>query len=732
MTKWWQYMSTRHPWRVLGVSLLIVLGLAWYATGLFGNLSEEEMDVAADTPSVVAKRKLEDKFGSSPASQLILFERKDAGLGEAGSALYQAEVAKILQPLRAKMQTVQTFADQPSAAFISKDKTATYAIIATDKPIEETYRLLTEFARDADQSKLRVSVGGEAASIKQTTEAANEFLLHAEMISIPILLVLLFVFFRSGVAALLPLVMSAVTIVGAFAIARFITNFFSIDTYAVNVITILGLGLSIDYALLSVNRFREELHGRTVQHAVRTIVATTGRTIFFSGITVIACLLSLMVFPVEMLRSIAVGGASAVAVAVAFTVLVLPAMLMVIGKRIDMFHLPMKRHTGESAFWKRVASLTTTHPVVALGIGLVIVAGATLSLGKFHVGQMDAVWLARGSSAQHVAQVMQHDFAAHAPSITALVVLPDGMSDDARRAVSCDMTQKLQKISGVSMVVSATPLSQQVTCDSLRMMAITGRESPQLATLTSNYMRATALRFDVSLQDKVGSKQAEEALQAIRALVPSRGDYYVGGSQAVFIDTNQLYYSAIPWAVAIIVASMMVLLAVSLRSLVLPLQAMVINSIALAISLAVIVGVFQLGWLRESTGWLQTEGMILTAPILVVAIAFGLAMDYSVFLYSRMREEYDASGDPQKAIVEGVVKTGPIITAAALALFVVVVAFALSSVMFMQIIGVGLSVAVLVDAFFVRLILVPAIMSIMGRTSWYGPRWLNRFSIKHE
>lgn len=725
-------MSTKHPWRILIASAIIVAGLGWYATGLFGNLSEEEMDVSADTPSVIAKRKMEEKFGSSPASQLVLFERKDASLGEASNAIYQAEVSRILQPLRSKMQTVQSYADQPSSAFISRDKTATYAIVATDKPIEETYKILSEFAEKVDQSKLRVSVGGEAASIKQTTSAANDFLLHAEMFSIPLLLLLLFFFFRSGVAALLPLVMSAVTIVGAFAIARFIANFVSLDTYAVNVITILGLGLSIDYALLSVNRFREELHANTVTHAVRTIVSTTGRTIFFSGVTVMACLLSLVVFPVEMLRSIAIGAASAVAVAVAFTVLVLPALLQVIGTRIDAFHLPIKRHSGESRFWKRVAQVTTSHPLATLGVGIGVVFAAVIPLGQFSVGQMDAAWLARESSSQHVAQTMNDAFEAHAPSVTALVALPAGISADMRLKVACDMTRKLQSVDGVATVVSATPLSRQLTCDSLRMMTASGMQTPQLALLAENYMRSDALRFDVSLKDKVGTSVAGNALGDIRALSPLRGDYYVGGSQAVFVDNNQLYYDAIPLAATVIIVSMIVLLTLSLRSLVLPVQAILINSIALAISLAVIVGVFQLGWLRGLTGWLQTDGIILTAPILVVAIAFGLAMDYSVFLYSRMREEYDATHDPKKAIIEGVVKTGPIITAAALALFVVVVAFALSSVMFMQIIGVGLSIAVLVDAFFVRLILVPAVMALMGHASWYSPKWVNRWSIKHE
>ena len=190
------------------------------------------------------------------------------------------------------------------------------------------------------------------------------------------------------------------------------------------------------------------------------------------------------------------------------------------------------------------------------------------------------------------------------------------------------------------------------------------------------------------------------------------------GTVAQFYDSNHAYYKSAPWAIAIIAISMILLLAFALKSIVVPLQAIIINSIGLAISLSVIVGVFQHGWFGGLTGWPQVDGIVLAAPILVASIAFGLAMDYSVFLYSRMRETYDRTGDSTEAVREGIVKTGPIITAAAGALFVVVIGFLSSSVLFMQIIGLGMAVAVIVDAFFIRLILVPSIMTLLGKHSW--------------
>ncbi|NCU37616.1 hypothetical protein EOL96_00940 [Candidatus Saccharibacteria bacterium] len=733
MTRWWQYVSTVYPWRVAVVSLLLLVVSGWYAIGLFDGLSQDEMSISVETSSSVANAKIEEKFGVLPAAQIILFERNDVIVGDSDSSAYQAEIERIVAPLREQGLTVQTYADQPSPQLLSRDKSATYAIVFSNKGIDETYAVLRDFAATADESLLSVSIGGEAASIVQTTQAANEFLVHAEMISTPILILLLFFFFRSVVAAVLPLVMSVVTIIGAFAIARIISQFMTIDTYAVNVITILGIGLSIDYALLSVSRFREELKLGGVDRAVKIIIATTGRTIFFSGITVIACLLALLVFPIEMLRSIAVGVTAAVAMAMAFTIVVLPALLKIIGTKIDLFHLPLKRSAGPSRFWQWAARMTTSHPIAAMTFGIAVVAVVTVPISSFRVGPMDYAWLARGSSPQHVAQYLSYNFDSRSPSVAALVVLPQNITEKDKIAVGCNMTTQLKGVAGVESVMSATPIAQQgITCETLQQMALYGSTSPQLQELIENYATSNALRFDVSLYEEVGSESTSDALAAIRQLQPLNGELYVGGAAAVFADTNKLYYDAIPWAAAIVIVSMMILLTLSLRSITLPLQAIVINSVALVVSMAVIVGIFQLGWFQEFTGWSQTSGIALAAPVLVVSVAFGLAMDYSVFLYSRMREVYDKTGDTKKAIIQGMVKTGPIITAAALALFVVVASFAASSVMFMQIIGVGLAVAVLVDAFFVRLVLVPSIMMLMGKTSWYSPKWLSRWSIRHE
>ncbi len=735
MTKLWQFISTKYPWRVIFASFFILIGLGWYASGLFSSLSSsDEGFFAENTESSKTRETITHRFGTDQSKQIILFERADVTLGLVTDSTYQNEMNRLLEPLRPKVESITTYETTHSEALMSRDKTKTYAVVVMDGDSNKVYDTLNHFVTSADGRTLKMSLGGPAASQQQMTRTVEKDLARTEIVTLPILLILLVLFFRSGVAALVPIGMSLVTIIGAFALSRWLSEFIPIDTYAVNVITILGIGLSIDYALLSVNRYREELTKGSVDRAVRTVIATSGRTIFFSGITVMACLLALLVFPMEFLHSIAIGGASSVAIAMLFTVSVLPAILRVIGHRIDNWHLP-GRDKGHSVSktWQRLAKATTTYPKATLLAGLLIVALAIIPIAKLKlIGAMNHNWLARDTSSQYVGDVLDRDFTSTSAQLTGLLELPANLTENERYSLSCELTEKLQAIEGVSSVLSPTPISTSMNCGQF-MQARENNLLPAAVTkLSDDMMRDRAILASITLDSEPQTAKTDQTLQKIREITMSKGALGVTGQPAQEFDTFRAYESSIPLALGIIAISMIILLALLLRSIVLPLQSIIVNAISLCISLAAIIGVFQLGWFSEFTGWRTTDGIVMTAPVLVMSIAFGLAMDYSVFLYSRMREIYDTTHSPIKAIRNGIIHTGPIITAAALALFVVVVAFAFSSIMFIQLIGLGLGVAVLVDAFFVRMILVPSLMTLMGKASWYGPKWLNRWSIKHE
>lgn len=723
MAKWWQKISTTYPKWVVGISVILFIFFGWYGLGVFSKLSDSTSMDATNSQSAEADEIIEKHFGSAPDNQVVLFSRVDKSLGEAGSPQFQAEVARLLEPLESKATSIMTFASTGSSNFISHDKTMTYAVVNIDGDAKQVFATLNDFAAGADQSKLSLKIGGSAALIEEMNQVVTSQLAVIELISLPILLVLLLFFFKSVVAALVPLGIAVATVLGAFAIARFLTHFVVIDSYAVNVITILGLGLSIDYALLSVNRFREELAGG-VDHAVKTMISTAGNTILLSGTTVIVCLLALLVFPFDIMHSIAIGGAAAVLVAMATTYFVLPSVLKLIGFRIDKASVRKAKKSSnyktgidKNSFWYKVARLTTNHPVITLMVGLVIVGLALMPIAQFKPGHMDYKWLARGTESQQVLEILSTDFPSSSPDITAALVIDSAVDDNQRLALSCQMVEKLNAIDGVQSVLSATPISQQLPCQAIQMMSASNMMPPELMMAQANFIRQDALKFDVFLDDMDMAGQ-DRALLAIRKMQAPDGQLYVSGMVAHLYDSNQAYFKAAPWAVGIIAIAMIVLLSFALKSVAVPVQAVIVNSIGLLISLAIVVGIFQLGWFSNLTGWPQVDGIVLAAPILVVTIAFGLAMDYSVFLYARMREVYDKTGDSTEAVRQGIVKTGPIITAAAIAVFVVVVGFLYSDVLFMQMIGLGMAVAVLVDAFFVRLILVPSIMTLLGKHSW--------------
>ncbi len=736
MTEWWKNLTVKHPWRIIAVALAVITASAWYGAGLFNDIKASDSFTANGTESIRAKDNIEKAFGASPSTEIIVFKRLDNSLGAADGETYQAEANRLLAPLSSQVDSITTYTSSSSPAFISKDKTMTFASIVGKGSDKEIYKVLSDFIGKADQSKLSLSLGGNAATLQQSNSQVNEDLARAEAITFPVLLVLLLLFFGGAVAAIVPLAIGVITIAGAFALSRLLAHFVSIDSYAVNVITILGIGLSIDYALLSVTRFREELSKGSTARAVRIVIDTSGRTIFFSGITVIACIASLLVFPLDFLHSVAIGGASAIVIAMLFTVLVLPAVLMLLGKKIDAWRLPfIKNKRKEPRLWKRIADFATSHAALTITAALAVIGLSLIPLGQLKLASTmnDYHYLPSGATSRQVGQIIAEDFDVESPNITAVLTGLSNLSVSGRLQLACDIAGKIQALPNVTSVVSsASMVSSGLSCGQLRSAYAAGILPDQAKAVVDNNMVNSALRFNVITNSSIGSGQSEQVLLAVRKLAPGAGEWAVGGLEGYAYDTGLAYAEGIPRAIAIIIGSMIVLLTILLASFVIPVQAVIANALSLGISFAVLVCIFQFGWFKNLTGWATVDGIVMTPLVLIAAIAFGLAMDYSVFLYSRMFEVHQKTDNTLVAIRQGIIKTGPIITAAAAMVFVVVIAFAFSSVVIMQMIGIGLGVAVLVDAFFVRLLLVPSIMALMGKISWYAPRWVKRFQVRHE
>lgn len=717
----------RHATSIIIAGLTVLVAAGVFGFGLFETLSDgNENFFATGTSSAQTNQTLKDVFGTgNDDTSVVLFEAT-SDTANVRDADYVHEVARILEKL--PTQTVASYATTGLDQFVSRDGRATYAAVTLEGDKNQQYQKLMDFSDAVSSDLFTVSVGGTMVGTHQTTNQAKEDLTRAELISLPILALLLLWFFRSPIAAAVPLLMSIFTIAGGLALTRLLSYVLTIDTYSLNVITILGVGLSVDYSLLTVNRFREELEaGATPREATLTTMRTAGRTVFFSGITVIVCLLSLLFLPVGFMQSVSIGGATAVAAAVIISTLLLPLALMRLGHGINKWSL--RRRTSVKG-WTKVAHLSTKFPVVAITLGVCIIAGIVWPIHAFQAKTFDWHVLPSNQSAYHVGQVIAERFDQKTATLTVLAAFPI----DPTPAQLCALASTVSAVEGVDSVQAAyAPSGQLADCTqvayALTMPTYAAQFKEAAADLTSGrYARVDIVptydASDVRIRDLVKRLKTADYTDGVQVSVT--------GTAAQARDTLDAYVYWLPYVIGSIVVAMIVILSFLLGSVVLPLQAVVINSVALFISLGVLVMIFQFGWGADMLNMTPSGGFELSIPILVFVAAFGLSMDYAVFLYSRMHEVYDQTGDPTRAIVDGVVKTGPIITAAALLLFVVVASFATSRISLMQQVGVGLATAVLVDAFFVRIFFVPAVMKLFGRASWWGPKWLKDRTITHD
>ncbi len=563
-----------------------------------------------------------------------------------------------------------------------------------------------------------VTTGGVAAVFSDVGHTVEEDLLRAELIAIPITLLLLLLVFRSVVAALLPLAVGALSIVGTFLILRGLSEVTEVSVFALNLTTAMGLGLAIDYSLFVISRFREELAaGFAPPEAVVRTVRTAGRTVAFSALTVAASLCALLVFPQAFLRSFAYAGVPVAALAGLFAVVVLPALLAVVGTRIDALSLRHKppKPVGEG-MWHRIATTVMRRPVPVI----VMVVGVLLVLGSpflhLQMGRPDDRVLPTSAESRQVSEVLRADYGSQ-EALALSVVVPDtspaGSSAVDRDAAVAAYATSLSQVDGVARVDAATGLY------------IDGAEVPAGPELTDRFTDPDGTWMSVVPSIEPVSAEGERLVEDLRS-VEAPFASQVGGEPAQLVDSKASLFSRLPLALAIIAVITFVLLFLMFGSVVVPIKALVLNLLSLTATFGAMVWVFQDGHLSGVLDFTATGHLDSTTPVLMFCVAFGLSMDYEVFLLSRIKEEHDAGRDNISAVAIGLERTGRIVTAAALLIAVVFLAFATSNVSFIKLFGLGLALAVLMDAFVIRSTLVPAFMRLAGEANWWAPAWMRR------
>jgi RND superfamily putative drug exporter len=563
---------------------------------------------------------------------------------------------------------------------------------------------------------LTVRVGGIGAVYREVNHQIRSDLSRAEAIALPVTLVLLVLIFGSAIAALLPLAVAGIAVLGSFLALTAISALTDVSIFALNMVTAMGLGLAIDYALFVVTRYREELRaGRDVDEAIRITLMTAGRTVIFSALTVALSLGALMVFPLYFLRSFAYSGIAVTLLACIGAVVVLPAILAVVGHRIDRYRLwrsPIK--PDGTGMWHRIAMFVMRRPVpiATVVVGVLIVLGLPFLGVKF--GLPDDRVLPPSANAHSVGDALRANFpGGDAGQVS--VVAPKAGNVQALLPQISSYAGQLSRLDGVTRVEAVTG------------SYVDGRQVARPDGRSARFIAPGATWLDVQPSVYPYSDAGTALARNVRS-TSAPFEVVVGGSSAELIDTEHSIAGRVPLAGLLIALTTLVLLFLFTGSVVLPIKALILNLLSLTATFGAMVFVFQEGHLRWLVGDFTATGTLdTTTPILMFCVAFGLSMDYEVFLLSRIKEQHALTGDTTLAVATGLERTGRLITAAALLLAMVFAAFSTSAVTFIKLFGIGLALAVIVDATLVRGALVPAFMRIAGSANWWAPRPLRRF-----
>jgi RND superfamily putative drug exporter len=594
-----------------------------------------------------------------------------------------------------------------------------------DDMVDRAAELTPRYTTSLDGFDVRV--GGIAETFDEVGTTIEHDIVRAEVIAFPVVAVLLILVFGSAIAASLPLLIGVLSILGTFLALHLTVQYTDVSIYSVNLATSLGLGLGIDYSLFMVTRFREELRkGREVPDAVAATVRTAGRTVLFSAITVALSLGALVVFPLYFLKSFAYAGIYAVLFALLGALVVLPAALAGLGRRVDSFDLrrPVRRVLGmqpprekslDEGLWHRIAVTVMKRPIsVATAVVAVLLLAGTPFLGVAFSLPDDRV-LPKSAEAYQVGQVMRDEFPGHESAALSVIAPKVAAEVDGDTPAIERYALALSKVDGVGRVDSAGGIYANGT-------QLVG---PSAATARFSKDGGTYLRVVPTIESM--SARGEQLVHDVRAVPSPLGEVLVTGQAARLVDTKNSLGSKLPLALGLIVAATFVLLFLFTGSVVIPLKALVLNMLSLSATFGAMVWVFQEGHLTKYLGDPNVTGALdTTTPILMFCVLFGLSMDYEVFLLSRIKEEYDVSGDNRRAVALGLERTGRLVSAAAALLALVFLAFVSSDISFIKLLGLGTALAVLVDATLIRGALVPAFMRLMGRANWWAPRPLRR------
>jgi RND superfamily putative drug exporter len=695
--------SGRRPWLVVGLWLIvIVVACALVATFL---AFEGETEITKQTESKQAERILSASFPQRgrAISELVVVRAED---GQIEAAAARSRVAALSDELRAAGATsVVTYGDD--RRLISQDRDATVLLVALGRHGEDKVDGAVEAVqRLDDEAGYTAAITGTRTSDADEDEASLEDLKNGELFfGAPVALVILLLVFGAVVAGLVPLMLAIVSILVALALVALLAQAYDLSVFTQNMLTGMGLALGIDYSLFTLSRYREErLGGREKLDAIATAGATAGRAVLFSGVAFVLAMLGLLLVPSTIFRSLAAGAILVGVVSVIAALTLLPAVLALLGDRINALRIPFfgraaERSGREGRFWGAVARRVMRRPVVSL----VLSAGVLLALAA------PVLALDTGTSGP---ATLPDRFESKQGYLLLNEEFPGETTDPVRIAVVGDVNSPAVK-------AAVARLDRELA----------GRRNLAAPIVETNEA-GTVARVTIPIAGDANSERAIQAVRALRSGVVPRAfagvdaNVYVGGATAEELDYHDTVNSWLPLVLLFVLGLSFVLLTIAFRSIVVPATAIVMNLLSVGAAYGLLVLVFQEGVGNEILGLRRSETIDAWVPLFLFAVLFGLSMDYHVFLLSRIRERYSHTGDNEAAVVFGVGSTARIITGAALIIVAVFWGFAMGDTIAFEQMGFGVAVALLLDATIVRSVLVPAAMKLLGKSNWFLPSWL--------
>jgi RND superfamily putative drug exporter len=682
--------------RVLFVAAIVAAIAAVFGAGVSSRMSPYGADDPA-TQSVQAKNRYQAATGRQIDPGVIAL----VSSGDVRRAAAQRRVERVAAELKAQpdVASVQSFYGTHDPALVAHDRRSTYVVAyfkaRSDLQISNDAKLIeSRFSSQPD-----VKLGGSAIADAQVNTQVSNDLAHAEMLAFPLIFLLSLIFFRSIVASLLPPLLGGLAILGTFFLLRVVSTFTDLSVFALNLTTGLGLGLAIDYSLFIVSRYREEAAEDSFGvEALRRTLRSAGRTVLFSSVTVAVAVASLAIFPQRFLYSMGIAGAIVALLAATLALTVLPALLAALGPRVNALSPRRLRRAAErdarparSGAWYRLAQFVTRRPAqVAVASAAVLIA-LGIPFTQIRFISADERALPVSASAHQVHDALHTQFPPNRTTPLEVVVGAPASSPQVRA-----LSARIAHLRDVSAIAPAQPAGRDTS-----LLQV----SPVHGPLTGS---------------------TEQLVRDVRAIHTSS---YLGvaGETASYLDLEHSLGAHLPAVLAVVVAATLLVLFLMTGSVVLPIKAVLMNTLSLSAVFGILVLIFQHGHLQGLLGYHSLGALDATQPILLFAMGFGLATDYGVFLLARIKEAHDAGAPNREAVALGLERTGRIVTSAAMLFAVAVGAFATSQIVFIKELGIGTALAVLLDASLIRALLVPSLMELLGSANWWAPRPLRRF-----